>query len=231
MRSSHSPQLVSMRTFTLVRCAMAGTPFTSGRKRVKTPKSLRSPQWLSFGSQSLNSPTRHIDLHAGAHSRYQMPRWPSFSPRLSPKYLYPRSLVKLSMPPSCSSIALRMFLYTPQRYLKCSAWLQRESSHLRQSVPSCSGISLMEGSLDSSKMPPSQGLMAGLQLTEGPTPLSVADQGPDLGTATPDSFSSCSSCSTELSAAWMVRLRSSFSCWITSRGVLPSDATVITRRP
>lgn len=48
-----------------------GLPSMSGRKRLKLPKSSFIAQWLSFGSQSLNSPTSAIACAAAARHRQQ----------------------------------------------------------------------------------------------------------------------------------------------------------------
>ena len=66
-------------------CGMAEVPSgLSGMNSSNTPNSFLEAQWLSLGSQLLNSPTRAIAFAPGAHSRYQIPVFPFSSPRLKP---------------------------------------------------------------------------------------------------------------------------------------------------
>lgn len=60
------------------------------------------------------------------------------------------------MPPSFTSIACLIDLNMFHLYLKWSAWLQSESSHCRQLVPSCSGTGDMRP-YSSTNSPPGAG--------------------------------------------------------------------------
>ena len=62
-------------TLTMLRCAIAGRPPTSGRNAANSPNSPRV-HGVAPTLQPLKSPTRHAEDAPGAHSRYQMPAAP-----------------------------------------------------------------------------------------------------------------------------------------------------------